>query len=131
MNRIQYGFSRFHIWLTGGKYLRNQIMTLPDGRTQEVLIFSGKKNLFLAQCTLLRTIIMHESVLSSYSFCNYVLAHEMAHKRQWWNLLFYPFSLLAPIGLYIIVMEAVPFFNGLMALDFSAVLNSVLPSCWP
>lgn len=98
MNCILVRLTRLHIRLIGGKFVRMQIMKTPNGIEQEVTIFSGDKTMFLGQFTPFRTIIINESVLRNERLSNYVLIHEMAHKKQWWSYLAIPLLLLVIFG---------------------------------
>ena len=90
MNSILLYLTKFQIGLIGGKYARTEKVKLPDGKDQEIVIFSGAKPLFSGQCTPLRKIIIHEPVLNNERRFNYIFQHEMANKRQWWSYLFIP-----------------------------------------
>ncbi len=86
---------KLHLLTVKGTYVRAAKIPLPDGREQEVTVFTGNRCLFLGQCTPLRTIIIHEAVFGDERLFNYVLSHEVAHKRQWWSFLNLPLALLA------------------------------------
>lgn len=98
MNPILLKLTRLHIRLIGGEFVRTQIMKTPNGMKEEVAIFSGDKTIFLGQCTPFRTIIINESVLNNERLSNYVLIHEMAHKKQWWSYFATPLLLLVIFG---------------------------------
>ncbi len=90
MNSILLGLTKSHIRLINGRFVRTETMRIPNGIEQEVAIFSGDKPILLGQCTPFRAIIIHESVLNSERLSNYVLSHEMAHRKQWWSFLAIP-----------------------------------------
>jgi Zn-dependent protease with chaperone function len=94
MNSILLRLTKLHIKSINGRFVQTQTMKSPDGVEQEVAIFSGDKTIFLGQCTPFRTIIIHESVLNNERLSNYVLIHEMAHKKQWWSYFAIPLSFL-------------------------------------
>jgi hypothetical protein len=94
MNTIQLKLTKRHIHRTNGKYVRTENIKLPNGKNQEIVIFSNDKPLYLGQSTFFGTIIIHESVLNDARLFNYVLLHEMAHKKQWWGYLILPLLLL-------------------------------------
>jgi len=94
MNSIQLKLTKSHIQRANGKYVRTESVKLPNGKNQEIVIFSNDKSLYLGQSPFFGTIIIHESVLNDERLFNYVLLHEMAHKKQWWSYLILPLLLL-------------------------------------
>jgi hypothetical protein len=84
-NSLMFSLKRWHLSSMRAHYERTQIIRLPDGDEQEVTVFSGENCIFLAQYTPLGTIAIHECVLENKMLLNYVLAHENAHKKQWWS----------------------------------------------
>ena len=88
-----------------GTYVRTQIVRLPGGEKQEVTVFSGNNCLLYAQYTPLGTIAIHESAFTDEKLFNYVLAHETAHKKQWWSLFRIPLAA--------VVVFAAPWFLSL------------------
>lgn len=100
MNSILLRLTKLHIrFFAGGRFVRTQIMKAPDGKEQEVAIFSSIKPASLGECTPFKRIIIHESVLNNERLCNYVLIHEMAHKKQWWSFFKIPLCFLVLLGL--------------------------------
>ena len=85
MNSIQLKLTKSHIQRANGKYVRTESVKLPNGKNQEIVIFSNDKPLYLGQSTFFGTIIIHESLLNDERLLSYVLLHEMAHKKQWWS----------------------------------------------
>jgi len=79
--------TKLHLHSIKGNYVRTQTVKLPDGKEQEVTVFSGDTCLLIGQHTLLRKIIIHESVFGDKRLLNYVVTHERAHKKQWWAFL--------------------------------------------
>lgn len=100
MNSILLRLTKLHIRLfAAGKFVRTQTMKTPNGKEQEVAIFSSAKPASLGQCTPFKTIIIHASVLNNEPLSNYVLVHEMAHKKQWWSFFKIPLCFLVLFGL--------------------------------
>lgn len=100
MNSILLGLTKLHIRSINGKFVRTQAMKAPRSAEQEVIIFSGAKTTFLGQCTPFRTIIIHESVLENERLFDYVLIHEMAHRKQWWSFFGVPLLFLLIFGFF-------------------------------
>jgi len=100
MNSILLRLAKLHIHFINGKFIRTQTMKIPDGGEREVIIFSGDRTLFLGQCTPFRTIIIHESVLDNERLSNYVLIHEMAHRKQWWSFFGVPLLLVLILSFF-------------------------------
>lgn len=86
--------TKLHLRSIKGNYVRFQKVSLPDGQPEEVTVFSGDKCLLLGQYTPLGTIAIHESVLKNKPMLDYVIAHETAHKNQWWKLFLIPIVFL-------------------------------------
>lgn len=96
MNPVLLGLTKLHLRLINASFVRTQTLSLPYGDEQEVAVFSGKA-LFPGQCTLVKTIILHESVLDDERFRNYILVHEVAHARQWWSPILIAICFLAAL----------------------------------
>jgi len=105
MNRVMIFLTKIDIRFLNGRYVRTQVVKIPDGREQEIMVLSGQNTLFAGQCTIFRTIIINESVLDNGPRFNYVITHEMAHKDQWWGYLFYPLALLVIGSLFLLAMS--------------------------
>jgi len=100
MNSTLLRLTKLHIRLhAAGRFVSTQTMETPNGKEQEVAIFSGVRPASLGQCTPFKTIIIHESVLGNEPLSKYVLVHEMAHKKQWWSFFKIPLCLLVLLGL--------------------------------
>ena len=99
MDRLRLLLTKMQIRLIGGRFSGRLLVDLDNGKQQEVLLFSGRRAMYSGQCTLYRTIIMHEAVISQHPLFEYVFSHELQHKRQWWNLLLIPLAALIPLGL--------------------------------
>jgi len=123
MNAILLRLTRLHIRLIGGKFVRTQIMKTPNGIEQEVAIFSGDKTIFLGQCTPFRTIIINESVLNDERLSNYVLIHEIAHKKQWWSYFGIPLLLLVIFGFLCLTWAFVFLILSLISMNPSYLLR--------
>jgi hypothetical protein len=125
MNRVLLWLSKSQIRFIGGKYSRIHKVPLQSGREQEILVFTGDKCPFSGQCTIFKTITIHESVLQYPVLFNYVFTHEMAHKQQWWSVFFYPLFLLLIVSLNALVaslffiVQAVVSLNPVYLIDFS------------
>ncbi len=102
---LMFRLTKLHLHSIKGNYVRTQTVKLPDGKEQEVTVFSGDTCLFLGQYTPLRTIVIHESAFSDERLLSYVITHETAHKKQWWKFFIIPLELL-------VILQA-PSFIGL------------------
>lgn len=100
-------------------------MIFPDGKEREIAVFRGDKALYLGQLTILRQIIIHESVLCDELHLNYVLAHEFAHSRQWWALPLMPLLLLVPISVILLVVSVSSLVLAVIKLSWYGILGSV------
>jgi len=98
-------------------------MKTPNGIEQEVAIFSGDKTIFLGQCTPFRTIIINESVLNDERLSNYVLIHEIAHKKQWWSYFGIPLLLLVIFGFLCLTWAFVFLILSLISMNPSYLLR--------
>lgn len=98
-------------------------MGIPNGIEREVAIFAGDKTIFLGQCTPFRTIIIHESVLNSERLSNYVLIHEMAHRKQWWSFFAIPLFSLVIISSLFLVSAFVSLIQSLVSMNPSYLLG--------
>ena len=123
MNSILLGLTKLHIRSVNGRFVRTQTMKIPNGIEQEVAIFSGDKPIFLGQCTPFRTIIIHESVLNNERLSNYVLIHELAHRKQWWSFFAIPLSFLVILSFYFLVLAFVFLIQSLIAMNPSYLLG--------
>jgi Zn-dependent protease with chaperone function len=103
MNSILLKLTKRHIQGANGKYVRTQTVKLPSGKNQEIIIFSNDKPLYLGQSTFFGTIIIHESLLNDERLLNYVLLHEMAHKKQWWSYFIIPLLLLVLASFFSVI----------------------------
>jgi hypothetical protein len=80
--------------LQGNKFLRVSTIELPEGREEQVVVFSGNTYDMVGQVTPWGTILIHEFAFLSEKLYDYVMAHESVHKRQWFRYLLYPLMLL-------------------------------------
>lgn len=106
MNVILLWFTKRQICAINGKYIRTQNVTVLGGENQEIAVFSGENTLYTGQCTLVRTIIIHESVFEDEQRFNYIITHEIAHKKQWWGILFIPLWGVCFVGAIIFLVAA-------------------------
>jgi len=123
MNSILLGLTKLHIRSINGKFVRTQAMKAPSGAEQEVTIFSGAKTTFLGQCTPFRAIIIHESVLENERLFDYVLIHEMAHRKQWWSFLGVPLLFLLIFGFFCLASAFIFLLQSLILMNPSYLLG--------
>ena len=88
---------QLHLRSVRGNYVRTEVVRLPNGKEQEVTVFSGDNCFFLGQCTMLKTIIIHEVAFSDKRLLNYIVSHELAHKKQWWSFFIIPLALFVSL----------------------------------
>jgi hypothetical protein len=94
---LMFQLKKWHLQSIKGRYVRTQTFRLPNGKEQEVTVFSGQNCIFYAQYTPLGTIAIHESAFGDDKVFNYVFTHETAHKKQWWSLFRIPLALLVAL----------------------------------
>ena len=122
MNSILLKLTKWHINLGNGKYVRIETVKLPNGKDQEIAIFSCDKPLYIGQCTPFRTIIIHEPVLNDKQLLNYVLLHEMGHKTQWWSIFILPLIILVPASMFGLILAFVSLIQSMLQLNASQLL---------
>ena len=115
MNKISLALTRALLRLQGSKYVRIDTIELRFQKKVEVVVFSSKVGLFLGQVTPFGTTTINELVLDSGKLLEYVLAHESAHRRQWFRHLIYP------IG-FIFLMPIIPS----LAVALAAILTAII-----
>jgi len=115
MNKISLALTRLWLRLQGSKFVRTDTIKLRSQETLEVIVFSSKVGLFLGQVTPFGTTTINELVLDSGKLLEYVLAHESAHRRQWFRHLIYP------IG-FIFLMPIIPS----LAVALAAILTAII-----
>ena len=118
--------TRLYIRASGARFLRLQAIKASNGAEREVFLFSAAKPLFLGQCTVFRTIILHESLLVDSALLDCVLLHEMAHQKQWWVVFGIPLVFPAMFGLYALTSALIFAFDALISLDKILLVSSVL-----
>jgi hypothetical protein len=123
MNSILLGLTKLHIRSINGKFVRTQTMKPPSSAEQEVIIFSGAKTTFLGQCTPFRTIIIHESVFENERLFDYVLIHEMAHRKQWWSFFGVPLLFLLIFGFFCLASAFIFLLQSLILMNPSYLLG--------
>lgn len=126
MNAILKKLTQFHIRSINGKYVGNQFIKLPNGTNQEIMVYSGDKTLFIGQCTIYGTIIVHEAMLANRTTLNYVLLHEMAHKRQWWVFFIIPLILVMIIGMISLFLFLIYLVLSLIKFNLNNFLTALL-----
>ena len=125
MNHILLALTKLHIRLRDGRYVRTQTIKATNGVEQEVAIFSGDKPISLGQCTPFGAVIIHESVLNNDRLSNYVLIHEIAHKKQWWSIFGIPLFLLVILGFLILIRAFMFLVQSLISMNPSYLLGFV------
>ena len=122
MNSILLKLTKWHINSTNGKYVRTEMVKLSNGKDQEIVIFSNENPLYIGQCTPFRTIIIHEPVLNDKQLLNYVLLHEMGHKRQWWSIFILPLIILVPASMFVVLFAFVSLLQSIWQFNVSQLL---------
>lgn len=125
MNVIVSKLTKWQINSIGGDYVRTQTIIFPDGKEREIMVFSGEKALYLGQCTILRKIIIHESILGNKPLFDYVLFHEFAHSKQWWEVFIIPLILLLPISFLLLILSLFNLFLATIKLNLYSLLVSI------
>jgi hypothetical protein len=98
--------------LQGNRFVRVSTVELPGGGKGQVVVFSGNTYEMVGQVTPLGTILIHEFAFLSKKLYDYVVAHESAHKRQWFRYFLYPLMMLwliLPASLLLVVLTIVQF----------------------
>jgi hypothetical protein len=126
MNVIKSKLTKWQIHGIGGNYVRTQTIKLPNGKEREIMIFSGDKALFLGQCTMFRTIIIHESILSNKPLFDYILFHEFAHTKQWWALFIVPLIILIPVSLLLLIFSLVNLLQAIIEPNLYGLFGSLM-----
>ena len=127
MNSILLKLTKLQIGWMNGKYVQTKIIRLPNGQDQEIVIFSNDKSLYLGQCTPFDIITIRESVLSDVRLFNYVLLHEMGHKKQWWAYFIIPLLLLVPACAVALIFAFVSLVQSMLHLNVSSPVRVILP----
>ncbi len=125
MNALISRLAKLQIQGNGGTYLRTQIVMFPDGKEREIMIYSGEKALYLGQCTIVRTITIHESVIKDQLLFDYVLAHEFAHLKQWWVILSVPFAALFLFGLFLFLSSLILIISSIIDLNLNGIFSAL------
>lgn len=116
MNGVALGLTRLWLHLLGARFLRVSVVSLSKGEEQNVVVFSSKGYFVLGQVTPFGTTIVHELVFYSERLLNYVVAHESAHKQQWYRHFIYPLSI-------IFLLPIVPMLSFVVITLFWAVIS--------
>lgn len=72
------------------RFLTISKLKLPNNREVEYIVFTSDDDFLLGQATITGVIIVHEKCLIKQEMLNYVVAHENAHRRSWYNYLAFP-----------------------------------------
>lgn len=126
MNILKEKLTKWQINGIGGTYIRTQTITFPDAKDREIMVFSGEKALYLGQCTITGTIVIHESVIANKPLFDYVLCHEFAHAKQWWVVFIIPLIPLLLIGPLLFLFSLVYLFLAAIELRLLGVLSSAV-----
>ncbi len=126
MNTILFRLTKLQLRAIRGSYIRTQTVQLPDGKQREVMVYSGDKSLFLGQCTMFRTIIIHQSTLGNKPLLDYVLSHEMAHTKQWWAIFIVPLLFLLPVSIFSSILTLAYMVRAIVLLDPYSLLSSLV-----
>lgn len=94
MNRVALKTTKLWLRLQGKKFLRVSTIELPGDREEQVAVFTGNTYDMVGQVTPWGTILVHEFAFLIERLYDYVVAHESAHKRQWFRYLLYPLMTL-------------------------------------
>jgi hypothetical protein len=94
VNRVALALTKRWLRLQGDEFLRIATIELPEGKEEQVAVFSGNTYYMIGQVTPWGTILIHEFAFLSEKLYDYVVAHESAHKRQWFRYLLYPLMML-------------------------------------
>lgn len=125
MNIIKSKLTKLQIRTIGGNYVRTQFTKLPKGKETEIMVFDGDGALYLGQCTIFGTIIIHESTISNKPLFEYIMSHEIAHSKQWWAIFIIPLIFLIPIGILSFFVSAVSLIQGIVKLNIYTVLGAL------
>jgi hypothetical protein len=94
VNRVALKLTKLWLRLQGNRLLSVSTIELPEGKKAQVVVFSGNTYEMVGQVTPWGTILIHEFALLSKKLHDYVVAHESAHKRQWFRHFVYPLMML-------------------------------------
>jgi len=109
MNRAQLFLTKGWFRLLRAKYIKVSEISLPNGQSQEVVVFSSDESLLIGQVTPFNTTIIHERVFRFEKLLNYTIIHESVHKQQWYRYIIYPLSIFCIPALFML-----PFSIGLL-----------------
>jgi Zn-dependent protease with chaperone function len=118
--------TRLYIRLGGAQFLRLQAVKASNGAEREAFLFAADKPLFLGQCTVFKTIVLHESLLDDPELLDYVLLHEMAHQKQWWVVFGIPLVLPAVFSFFALTYALISALEALISADPSLLVTSLL-----
>jgi len=139
MNRVALKITKIWLRLGGKKVLRVSTIQLPGGREEKVVVFTGDTYDMVGQVTPWGTILVHEFAFSIEKLHDYVVAHESAHKRQWFRYFLYPLItlwMILPVscGLFVlmviqaIITQRTIFLETAITILISSALLLAIPS---
>jgi len=90
LKRVRLFVTKIHLRLLSAKALRTSIVTLPNGRSIEVIVFSSKKRGMLGLTNIIGAVAIDERCYRTPNILNFVVAHESAHQRSWYTYFLMP-----------------------------------------
>lgn len=126
MNRVQVFLTKIWLRLMKAKFIRISEIELSDGEKQTIIIFSSKEPLLLGQVTPFNTTIIHERVFRSERLLNYTIAHESAHKRQWYRYIIYPLTFFWVSAPFALSLGIVYLMNNINPLNDTGLITSII-----
>ena len=126
MNRVLVFLTKVWLRLMKAKFIGISEIELPNGESQEIIVFSSKEPLLLGQVTPFNTTIIHERVFRSEKLFNYTIVHESAHKRQWYRYIIYPIIVLWPPSIFMLGMSLGHIVKVIISLNSSELIASTI-----
>jgi hypothetical protein len=130
MNIAILWLTKKYIYFIGGKFVRTEVIRLPNEKEQEVIVISHDKWPLLGQFTLFGTTIIHESAFRTERLLNYVALHEIGHRKQGYGYFIFPllvicaFAFLAFVSIALwSILDSIIFFKS------SYLLTAFLALC--
>lgn len=90
LKRVRLFITRLHLRLLSARVLRTSIVTLPNGRAIEIIVFSSKKRAMLGLTNIIGAVAIDERCYRTPNILNFVVAHESAHQRSWYTYFIMP-----------------------------------------
>lgn len=85
MNKVVLSLTKLYLHSRKARFVNLSRVKLPDNREIEFIVYTSDDDFLLGQATITGAIIVHEKCLGTHELLNYVVAHEDAHKRSWYN----------------------------------------------